>query len=236
MYNEIMKFSAILLMGGKGERFKSSTPKQLLRLGDFAVYEHALFTLVRSGFFDEIVIVSEPMQLEKGVSVPLEIMDEGGSILSVDQLILVEGGATRQESSHNGLLACSQDTDYVVIHDAVRPFLNDDILERNVESVMKYGAINTCIPTFDAINRVNGTESQEIFSRGGCMLGQTPQSFAYGLILEAHKKTKQTNATDDCSLVLEMGHPVRVVMGDQENFKITTPLDLEFARTLLESV
>ncbi len=228
-----MKFSAILLMGGKGERFRNPTPKQLLRLGDFAVYEHALFTLVRSGFFDEIIIVSEPIQLERGIAVSTEMMNEGGSILTEEQLILVEGGTTRQQSSYNGLLACSQDTDYVVIHDGVRPFVTEEILERNVESVMKYGAINTCIPTPDAINQVSGAESQGIFPRGQCMLGQTPQSFAYGLILEAHKKTKQTDATDDCSLVLELGHPVHIVMGDQENFKITTPLDLEFARTLL---
>lgn len=220
-------------MGGKGERCKSPVPKQLLRLGDFSVYEYALYTLVRCGLFDEIIIVSESSQLERGISIPVEMMEEGGSILLDEQLILTEGGQTRQESSYNGLMACSEDTDYVVIHDAVRPFVSEAILEKNVEAVMKYGAVNTCIPSPDAINFVKGTESCEIFPRGQCLLGQTPQSFAYGLILEAHEKTHETNAIDDCYLVQSLGHPIHVVMGEEENFKITTPLDLEFARSLI---
>ena len=228
-----MKFSAILLVGGSGERFGNTTPKQLLQLGELAVYEHALFTLVRSGFFDEIIIVTEPTLFKKGVSVPTEFMQEGGSILQDDQIILVKSGATRQESTYNGLKKCSKDTDYVVIHDGVRPFVCDDILERNVESVIKYGAVNTCIPSFNAINEVSDAKSNKIFSRGQCMLGQTPQSFAYGLIFDAHKKTKLKNATCDCSIVQSLGHQVHVVMGDQTNLKITSPLDLEFATHLL---
>ena len=65
------------------------------------------------------------------------------------------------------------------------------------------------------------------------MRGQTPQSFAYSLIKEAHEKTTQTNATDDCSLVLELGHPIHVVLGSDENFKITTPLDYLVAKATI---
>ncbi len=228
-----MKFSAILLMGGKGDRFGSPIPKQLLPLGDHLVYEHALFTLVHSGLFDEIIISTEPHLLEQGVQVPQELMQEGGSILLDSQIKLVKGGDTRQESSYQGVHACSPDTDYVVIHDGVRPFVSEEILERNVECVMRYGAVNTCIPCPDAVNLVKNTSSEEVLERNKCMLGQTPQSFSYGLIKEAHEKTKQKNAIDDCSLVRELGHPIHVVMGEQANLKITTPLDLEVAKILL---
>lgn len=220
-------------MGGTGDRFGGSTPKQLLPLGELLVYEHALFTIIRSGFFDEIIIATEPTLTKKGLFIPVELMQEGGSILLESQVKIVDGGRTRQESSYNGLMACSHDTDYVVIHDGVRPFLSEEILDRNVECVMKYGAINTCIPTTDAINIVKNTISKEVFSRGSCMLGQTPQSFAYGLIVDAHKRTNQKNAIDDCCLVQELGHPIHIVMGDQTNLKITTPFDLAFAQNLL---
>lgn len=228
-----MKFSAILLNGGSGDRFGSPIPKQLLPLGELLVYEHALFTLVLSGLFDEIIVVSEPTLMQKGVSVPAELMQEGGSILLDHQIKLVEGGATRQESSKLGIAACSKDTDYVVIHDGVRPFVSEEVIERNVECVMRYGAVNTCIPTPDAINLVKNTNSKEVLGRDSCMLGQTPQSFSLGVIKEAHEKTKQKNAIDDCSLVLELGHPVHIVMGEQTNLKITTPQDLAFAKTFL---
>lgn len=228
-----MKFSAVLLMGGTGDRFGSPIPKQLLPLGEILVYEHALFTLVHSGLFDEIIIVSEPTLLEQGVNVPEELMQEGGSILLDSQIKLIAGGATRQESSYNGILACSEDTDYVVIHDGARPFVSEEIIERNVECVMRYGAINTCIHSPDAINVVQNTKSKEVMGRDTCMLGQTPQSFSLGLIREAHEKTKQKNAIDDCSLVQELGHPVHIVIGEQINLKITTPQDLAFAKSLL---
>lgn len=65
------------------------------------------------------------------------------------------------------------------------------------------------------------------------MRGQTPQSFAYPLIKEAHEKTNQINATDDCSLVFELGHPIHIVLGSDENFKITTPHDYLVARAII---
>ena len=228
-----MKFSGILLMGGTGDRFGAHIPKQLLPLGEMLVYEHALSTFIHSGLFDEIIIVSEPTLLEQGVNISEEVMQEGGSILLDSQIKLVEGGATRQESSYKGICACSEDTDYVVIHDGARPFVSEEIIERNIECVMRYGAINTCIPAPDAINIVQNTKSKEVMGRDTCMLGQTPQSFSIDLIREAHEKTKQKNAIDDCSLVQELGHPVHIVMGEQINLKITTPQDLAFAKTLV---
>lgn len=210
-----------MLLGGKGERFGGNVPKQFQHLGSLAVYEHALQTFAQSGFFDEIILVTE-----RKIEISSALV---GDIPCRNVL----GGATRQQSSYQGINACPPDTDYVVIHDGVRPFVSESLLEQHVECVMRYHAVNTCIPSPNAINLVDGGISCKIFPRETVMLGQTPQSFAYDLILEAHEKTPTTNACDDCSLVLERGHKVHIVIGEQKNLKITSQLDLEFAKTLL---
>lgn len=195
---------AVLLMGGQGSRLNGNRPKQYLPLGSCAMYEMTFATFEKSGLFSEIILVTPET-----------------------------GGKTRQESSYKGLLACGPDTDYVVIHDVARPFVSIDILRRNVEAVVKYNAVNTCIPSADTIVYVEGDCITQIPERRCCMRGQTPQSFLYALILHAHETTKREDATDDCSLVHDLGYPVHVVLGSEENFKITTQADYQFAKSLI---
>ncbi len=203
---------AILLLGGSGQRLPSNnTPKQFLDIGGKKIYEITYSTFLNSGLFSEIILVTP-----KDHPLP-------GS---------VTGGKTRQESSYQGILACGRETDFVVIHDAVRPFVSEDILKRNVEAVQIHQAVNTCIPSTDTIVFVKNGIISSIPDRSSCMRGQTPQSFSYSLIKEAHEKTSQTNATDDCSLVFELGHKIHIVIGSDENFKITTPHDYKLAKSL----
>ena len=212
----MIKIKAVLLLGGQSVRLPSNSPKpkQFLSLGSKSIYEHTLETFKKSGLFSEIVLVTP-----KEHHLP-------GSVI---------GGKTRQESSYNGIKACGDKTDFVVIHDAVRPFVSLDILKKNIDAVQIYKAVNTCIPSSDTIVYVENNKIVAIPKRSSCMRGQTPQSFAYELILDAHKKTAQTNATDDCSLVFELGHPVHIVLGSEENFKITTPHDYLLAQNYLKS-
>ncbi len=208
------KIKAVLLLGGQSLRLPldSKKPKQFLPLGKKSVYEKTLSTFQNSGLFSEILLVT-----------PREYHLPGSVI----------GGKTRQESSYNGIKACGNETDFVVIHDAVRPFVSLDILKRNIEAVQIHNAVNTCIPSSDTIVYVENNQIVAIPKRSSCMRGQTPQSFAYKLILDAHEKTAQTNATDDCTLVFELGHPIHVVLGSEENFKITTPHDYLLATNYL---
>ncbi|MCH9614696.1 MAG: Bifunctional ribulose 5-phosphate reductase/CDP-ribitol pyrophosphorylase Bcs1 [Chlamydiia bacterium] len=208
-----MIIKAILLMGGSGERFKDDLPKQFVRLSGKPIYQHTLDTLESSGLFDEIICVCHPGHII-----------EGG----------IPGGKTRQESSYLGLLACGPDTDIVLIHDAVRPFVTHDILRANIEAAKTTFAVDTCIPTADTI--VQGTSHiTDIPDRSTMLRGQTPQTFNYDLILKAHQTTPHKNATDDCRLVHEMGHPVSIVPGSEENIKITTKLDLYLAEQIQRS-
>jgi len=145
---------------------------------------------------------------------------------------VVPGGSSRQHSSYLGLLACTGHTDYVVIHDAARPFVTKDIVERNIQEVLMYQAVNTCIPSSDTIvHTKDGAFIDTIPLRREYWCGQTPQSFSYPLIRAAHEKAQDLEASDDCSLLKD--NKIRVVIGNELNKKITTELDLFLAEQFL---
>lgn len=209
--------SAILLLAGRGERFGSELPKQFHLLNGRYLFEYALESLQRSVLFDEIVLVAPK-----------------GSSLSLGGVTITAGGSTRQESSYRGLLACSPKTEIVLIHDGVRPFLSQKIIYDNIEAAKVHGAVDTCIASADTIVKSKeGEMIDEIPPRKEYFRGQTPQTFRYPLIVKAHQSSKRINSTDDCSLVLDLGHPVHIVEGSEENIKITHPIDLFLAEQMI---
>ena len=211
-----MKTAAILLMGGVGQRCHPEIPKQYLLVQEKPLYKYSLETILESALFDQVVVVANQKLDEPGIT-------------------LAPGGATRQASAFSGLQACNDDITHVLIQDAARPFSTTEILQRNVKALELYDAVNTGIPAFDAMNKVRDGEVLSITKRGEYYVGQTPQSFRKSLILEAHKTTKQENAFDDCSLILELGESVHMVQGEESNIKITTPFDVDFAKYVLYS-
>jgi len=217
------RISAILLMAGIGSRLGSPTPKQFHLLGSKKIYLHTLETFLTSGFFEQIILVCHPSWIE-------EVKNE---VPNDSRIAIIPGGPTRQSSSLLGLQAC-RDADVVMIHDAVRPFVSQEILERNIAAVLKHRAVDTCIPTADTIvHTMRGEFITAIGPRKNYQRGQTPQTFDYQLLVEAHQKTQAIESTDDCSLVLELGHPVAIVAGSEDNIKITTEIDVEIAEWIL---
>ncbi|MGB7978496.1 MAG: IspD/TarI family cytidylyltransferase [Chlamydiales bacterium] len=211
---------AVLLMGGQGLRFGSEVPKQFHLLGETMIYCYPLDTLIRSALFDEIVLVCPPNRMD------------------IPEDHVAKGGATRQESSYLGILAFKQRPDIVLIHDAVRPFVTLRILKDNVEGAVRWGAVDTCIPSADTLvyapyrERIESIPIREHYLRG-----QTPQTFRMDWILEAHERALADgikNASDDCSLVLRLGKQVHIVAGDETNIKITSEFDLAIAKNLLK--
>ncbi len=212
-------------MGGTGVRFGSELPKQFHRLAGKKVYLYTLEAFLQSGLFEEILLVCPANWME-------EVRRDIASYAV--KITLVPGGKTRQESSLNGLLACGESTQIVVIHDAVRPFVSQKILRDNVLGAIEHRAVDTCIPSADTlVFAPNKKIISGIPNRSEYLRGQTPQSFAYPLILEAHLKADAHCSSDDCSLVLKLGHPVHLVEGSEENMKITSSLDLYLAEHLL---
>ncbi|MCI5051543.1 MAG: bifunctional cytidylyltransferase/SDR family oxidoreductase [Simkaniaceae bacterium] len=207
------RFGALILMGGTGTRFGSEMPKQFHNLSGKPIYKHTLETFEKSGIFDEILLVCPEKWLDH-LDTPA-----------------IAGGKTRQASSYNGLKAL-KDVDYVMIHDAVRPLVTQEILLANADEVMRSGAVDTCIPATDTMVYTTTDTIESIPNRAHLKRGQTPQSFSYPLILQAHEQTEQTNATDDCTLAIEAGHKVTIVEGSETNIKITNTLDIYIAEQL----
>lgn len=224
------KISALILMGGKGERFGSSRPKQLHLLSGKPVFIHTLEAFLKADLFHEIILVSPEEWIE-------EIRSYLEKTPTSTPIKIINGGESRRSSSYLGLKAVDLQTTHVVIHDAVRPFVSQRIIQENVLNAIDFGAVDTCIPSADTIvHSIEGGIISDIPPRNQYLRGQTPQSFKLDLILEAHEKAMQdgfTAATDDCSLVTRLKAPIHIVMGDESNIKITTELDLFIAEQIL---
>lgn len=214
-----MWISAVLLMGGEGRRFGGEVPKQFRLLLGKKTYCHALDTFLAAHLFDEIILVCHPNWID--------IVHNG--------IKIIPGGATRQESSYRGLGALDPKADIVLIHDAVRPFVTKRILQDNIAGAIRWGAVDTCIPSADTLVHAPGGEViATIPRREEYLRGQTPQTFRKDWIVEAHEQALADgvkNASDDCSLVLRMGKAVHVVAGEEQNLKITSELDLRLAES-----
>lgn len=220
------RIGATLLLGGVGSRFGGPTPKQFCLLEGRPIYFYALETFLKTAVFDEIILVCHSEWIEK---IAHEITDS--------RVRFVTGGRTRQESSLAGLLAFSEPLPEIVsIHDAVRPFVSQTILFANLDTAIHWEAANTCLPCTDTL--VFAPDKKHIASipkREAFFRGQTPQTFRYDLIKSAHAHAKNNgiaNASDDCQLVLTLGHPVAIVQGNEENLKITSEIDLHLAKAI----
>lgn len=148
---------------------------------------------------------------------------------------VLEGGAERQDSVWAGLRALDRDVEIVVIHDAVRPFIDAEMIERAVEAAQRHGAAIYAVRPRDTVKRGAADRVEETLPRDQLWLVQTPQAFRYELIREAYEEAFQRGlyGTDDAALVEWLGREVVVLEGRHWNLKITTPEDLEIARLML---
>ena len=149
---------------------------------------------------------------------------------------VVAGGSSRQESVENGLNALSKKVKLAAIQDGARPLVTGELIDRTVRAAHSYGAAAPAIPVKDTIKVVQGGIVKETPDRSSLRAVQTPQVFDADLLRGALKKAKEDKAevTDDCSAVERLGMSVKLVEGDEENIKITTPIDLKIAQLLLE--
>lgn len=229
-----MRIHAIVLAGGDGNRFGGEMPKQFVRLAGEPIL---LRTLRRLGTarLDRVVVVSHPRWVEETEKLV------GQADLPMEVLV-VPGGATRNESTRNGIAALeADDDDVVVVHDAVRPLVPLEVIQRTIEPVASGRAdgTDTVIPSADTLVIVDGEEVIEIPDRSRYRRGQTPQTFRKGILARAYAAAEAAgdlSATDDCSLVLRHvpGARILAVAGDETNVKITTRIDMVIADRMLQ--
>jgi 2-C-methyl-D-erythritol 4-phosphate cytidylyltransferase len=229
-----MQIHAIILAGGDGNRFGGELPKQFVRLAGDPILLRTLRRL-HGAQIRRLVVVAHPRWLEETRRV-IE-----AAALEMD-VTVVPGGATRNESTRNGLAALAgADDDIVLVHDAVRPLLPLEVIQRAVEPIIsgRADATDTVIASADTLVIVDGEDVAEIPDRSRFRRGQTPQTFRVGVLAKAYAAAEAAGdlgATDDCSLVLRYVPEARMlaVAGDEINIKITTQIDMVMADRMLQ--
>ena len=220
---------ALICAAGNGTRMGStSREKQFLLVNEKPLFIYAVEQFEKNPHIDAIVIITN-----------VQYLDEVNDLCNKYQINklrdVVEGGSTRQESVFNGLSALKEygvnNEDIVLIHDAARPLVSQRIIDDSINECQKSGAVDTVIEATDSlIKSVDGKAIDETLNRNEIYMSQTPQTFKFGIIYNAHLRAttdKPENVTDDIRLVKLYGNKVSMVKGEKSNFKITTPEDLD---------
>lgn len=208
--------AAIIVAAGKGSRFGSSIPKQYAQLGSKPLIRHSIETFIEAGI-SNIVVVIHPDHYEYYLK-------------AIQGLTILEpalGGATRAESTLAGLKTLTESSpDYVLIHDAARPFVDLPLIQRVIGGLAN---VPGCIPAMrvtDTIKLVSNGRVQQTLPRESLWRAQTPQGFHFQEILNCFKATTDFSFTDESALLERFSLPVQTVNGSDENVKITFSSDL----------
>jgi 2-C-methyl-D-erythritol 4-phosphate cytidylyltransferase len=233
-----MKVVAIIPAAGLGTRMapggrRAQLSKQFFEINGAPILVHTLRVFARHKQVSQIMVALRKNEIDR-FGRELEEEKLGAKVE------LVEGGEHRQESVANALakLQATKD-DIVLVHDAVRPFVDDEIISNVIREVEKHGAAIAGLPAVDTIKQVERAAEGAIITstipRERVVHAQTPQGFRYGIIKHAFDSAAADGfvGTDEASLVERLGDDVWVVMGSARNIKITTPADLELAEFLL---
>jgi 2-C-methyl-D-erythritol 4-phosphate cytidylyltransferase/2-C-methyl-D-erythritol 2,4-cyclodiphosphate synthase len=220
--------AAVIAAGGSGTRMNSGIPKQFLEIAGKPILLHTI---------ESVLAIEEIIQVV--IAIPSEHIKTAESILQrlpQEKVRCVEGGSSRQESVRNGIAHIGRDADVIMVHDAVRPICDRDMMLRVLEAARGKGAAVPGIPATDTIQRVSRRgrvlatpPRQELYAI------QTPQAFHSGILKSALDRAHDAGflGTDESSVVRWAGHPVVVVPGSPDNIKITRPMDMELAGLLI---
>lgn len=224
-----MKRAAIITAGGIGKRMGGDIPKQFIKIWGRPIILHTLEAFDASASIDLIVVTSPSAWLEETRNLI------ASAELSKDWFV-VEGGERRQDSVANGVYALPSDVEVVVIHDAVRPFVETRLIDMCVEIALSEGACIAAIPVVDTIKVSHGgVYIDETPDRSKLWHAQTPQAFRAHLLRRAIDEARRLgiSATDEAMLVERLGAKVRIIMGSPKNIKITVPWDIDIAQAIM---
>ncbi|HXL22418.1 MAG TPA: 2-C-methyl-D-erythritol 4-phosphate cytidylyltransferase [Candidatus Dormibacteraeota bacterium] len=230
------RIAAILPAAGLGTRMGAETPKQFLELDGTPIVIHSVRRIAACPLVTDIILATR-----------------GDGIASLEERVraeklkqrvrVVRGGDSRQDSVAQALAEVSDDTEIVLVHDAVRPFVTVEQITRVIEEARRCQAAILGIPAMDTVKEVKRASLPEdvalitaTIPRERVVLAQTPQAFSTKLLKEAFARAQAdgVSASDEAGLVERIGHDVHVVLGSESNIKITKPADMELARFYLE--
>ena len=229
-----MRTVAVVLAGGSGERFGTPVPKQLLPLAGRPMIEHSVAAFERAPAVDQILVVMAAGHAER-----VRALLGTGGYAKLSHVI--DGGATRTESTRRAIAELGDDECDVLFHDAARPLVSQQTIAGCVAALADHRAVGVAVPSSDTIAVVSDGLMTAIPRRDSLARCQTPQGFRLSVIRRAYQLADadpafgELPATDDCGIVLrylpELG--VHVVPGSERNIKITYPRDLAIAEALL---
>lgn len=224
------KVCTLIPAAGKGSRMAHSVKKPYLQVAQKPILAHTIQRFEQNSAVDAIFVIVDQADFSECHATVLRPY----AFTKVQKLI--DGGETRQMSVYNGIRALSADVDFVIVHDGVRPFVTDEVIFACLAAADECGAAVAAVPVKDTIKIANTDRFiVETPAREQLWAVQTPQVFRKSLLEEAHQaaQAQQLTATDDASLVEQLGFPVKLVKGSYANVKITTPIDLRIAEVLL---
>ena len=233
---KMSRIVAILPAAGLGTRMGAETPKQFLELDGVPIVVHSVRRIASCPLVTDIIIATRG-------DVVVSLEERMRAEKFKQSVRVVRGGDSRQDSVAQALKEVPDDTEIVLVHDGVRPFVTVEQITRVIEEARRCQAAILGIPAMDTVKEVKRASLPEdvaliigTIPRERIVLAQTPQAFATKLIKEAFARAQAdgVNASDEAGLVERMGHDVHVVLGSERNIKITKPADMELARFYLE--
>ena len=212
-----MSVWAVLAAAGRGERLGGERPKAFARLGDLPLVAEPLRRLDESDWIDGIVVAAPPGWEQACIVLAEEI--GAGKVSAV-----VTGGETRAASVRAGLAEVPEDAAVVLVHDAARPLVSDEVIGRVLAPLSEgYDGAVPVVAIPDTVKRVLRGEVIETVDREGLVISQTPQAFVAGAL----RRAAEAEGTDCASLVESQGGRIKAVEGDPRLLKVTSPTDLE---------
>ncbi len=217
---------AILVAAGSGQRFGNATPKQFLEINRKKIFEYSLAVLQASKLLDGVVLVMHQDYLSQW------------QYLASDNLKIVSGGALRQDSVALGLTMVPATCKWVLIHDAARPLLTENMIATSLAAAQSSGAAVSAAPIADTLKKVDDIgQVLHTVDRNNIFASLTPQVFRKDLLVEGLQmaKAKGWQVTDEAMLMEQMGVTVKIALADNLNIKITRPEDLQLAELILRT-
>jgi 2-C-methyl-D-erythritol 4-phosphate cytidylyltransferase len=232
LYMVNVKAAAIIAAAGWGKRFSQCKRKQFQPLGGKPVIVHSIERFEESPSVGEIVLVVS----EDSIEYCREEIVNKFRFKKITKII--SGGEERQHSVKRGLSLISNETDIVIVHDGVRPFVTVDLIEEAIKAALKSGGAIVAMPAKDTVKESSEGYIQRTLPRESLWLAQTPQAFRYDILKRAYKMSEEDGflGTDESSLVERLGIRVKLIQGPRMNVKITTEEDLLLAELALKIV
>lgn len=222
-----VKNYVIITAGGSGSRMKSDLPKQFIEIEGKSILHRTLERFLSCpGLNPEIILVMNPEYRDCW----LRYCEEKKFIFPH---IVCPGGLTRFHSVKNGLKYVREEDACVAVHDAVRPFVNEELISGLFTMAREYEAVIPVVDIADSLRKKDSDSGSVIIDRNGMVAVQTPQVFKASLLKAAYGRPYRVEYTDDASVVEAYGHGIHLADGLSFNIKITRPADLEIARALV---